>query len=130
MTGGDIAHEAQTGNFNLTAKERITLASTSNDASVMAKDNVNIRANDDSVLIKAGQHIRLEAGNSITLVVGKGAASLTLKDTGEIEIVGKKSGLISFTEQLDERAGKILLNCATPVTVAIQEEGGEGGAAG
>ncbi|MGF6213651.1 type VI secretion system Vgr family protein [Comamonas sp. 4034] len=129
VTGGDIAHDAQTGNFNLTAKERITMASTNNDASVLAKQNVNIRANDDSVLIKAGQHIRLEAGNSITLVVGKGAASLTLKDTGEIEIVGKKSGLISFTEQLDERAGKILLNCATPVTVAIQEEGGGGGGA-
>lgn len=89
----------------------------------MAKQNVNIRANDDSVLIKAGQHIRLEANSSITLVAGKGdGASLTLKDTGEILI--RKIGLFSFTEQLDERGGKILLNCAAPVQVSSQEGGG------
>jgi len=106
-----VGHEAQSGNMNLTAKQNITMASTTADATVIGKQNVNVRADADSVLIKAGKHIRLEAAESITLVVGNGKAYIKLTDEGDIEIVGVKKGLLKFDDDLDEFGKKIHLNC-------------------
>lgn len=112
VTAGDVGHEAQSGNMNLTAKQNITVASTEADASVIAQQTVNLRADQDSVLAKAGKHIRLEAAESITLVVGNGKAYIKLTDEGDIEIVGVKKGLLKFDDDLDEFGKKIHLNCS------------------
>lgn len=112
VTAGDVAHEAQSGNMNLTAQQNITTASTTADATVIGKQNVNLRADEDSVLIKAGKHIRLEAAESITLVVGGGKAYIKLTDEGDIEVVGVKKGLLKFEDDLNEFGKKINLNCS------------------
>ncbi|CAC9693299.1 type VI secretion system Vgr family protein [Delftia tsuruhatensis] len=111
VTQGDIAHEAQTGNLNLVAKENATLTSTTADASVLAEQNVSVRASSDSVLVKAGKHIRLEAEESITLVAGKGKAYIKITGEGDIEIVGVKKGLVKFDDDLDQQGQNIFLNC-------------------
>jgi type VI secretion system secreted protein VgrG len=111
VTEGDVASEAQAGHMNLTAKQNITMASKEADATVVGDDNVNIQATKDSVLVKAGKHIRLEAAESITLVVAKGKAYIKLTDEGDIEIVGIKKGTIKFADDLDEFGKKINLNC-------------------
>jgi len=102
VSKGDIASEAQTGNMNLTAQQNITLASKQDTATVVGDQNVNIQATKDSVLVKAAKHIRLQAGESITLTIGEGegVASLKLTDKGEVVIKGK-NGLIKLSELLD-----------------------------
>jgi type VI secretion system secreted protein VgrG len=111
VTSGDVAHEAQSGHMNLTAKQNNTLASTTADATVVGDQNVNVRADKDSVLVKAGKHIRLEADESITLVAGQGKAYIKLTSDGNIEIVGVKKGVLQFDDDLDEFGKKINLNC-------------------
>ncbi|GKS97602.1 type VI secretion system tip protein TssI/VgrG [Acidovorax sp. SUPP2825] len=111
VTQGDVASEAQAGHMNLTANQNITMASKTLDASVLGHENVNIKATQDSVLVDAGQHIRLEAADSITLVCGKGKAYIKLTKDGDIEIVGVRKGLLRFTESLDEFGKPINMNC-------------------
>ncbi|AVS77650.1 hypothetical protein C8234_05875, partial [Paracidovorax avenae] len=65
---------------------------------------------EDSVLVKAGQHIRLQAGATITLTAGEGA-SITLTSDGKVEIRGK-NGLIELSELLDLYGVPIQLNCS------------------
>lgn len=73
---------------------------------------MNIQATKDSVLVKAAKHIRLQAGESITLTIGEGegVASLKLTDKGEVVIKGK-NGLIKLSELLDVHGAPIQLNC-------------------
>ncbi|SDE45624.1 Rhs element Vgr protein, partial [Paracidovorax valerianellae] len=111
VTQGDVASEAQAGHMNLTANQNITMASKTLDASVLGHENVNIKATEDSVLVDAGQHIRLEAADSITLVCGKGKAYIKLTKDGDIEIVGVRKGLLRFTDSLDEFGKPINMNC-------------------
>ncbi|GKT25482.1 type VI secretion system tip protein TssI/VgrG [Acidovorax sp. SUPP3334] len=111
---GDVASEAQTGNMNLTAQHNITLASKADTASVIGNQNVNVQATSDSVLIKAAKHIRLQAGESITLTIGEGEgqASIKLTDQGVVVIKGK-NGLIDLSELLDVHGAPIQLNCSS-----------------
>ncbi|WP_284427955.1 DUF2345 domain-containing protein, partial [Acidovorax sp. SUPP1855] len=111
---GDVASEAQTGNMNLTAQHNITLASKADTATVIGNQNVNVQATSDSVLIKAAKHIRLQAGESITLTIGEGEghASIKLTDQGVVVIKGK-NGLIDLSELLDVHGAPIQLNCSS-----------------
>ena len=113
VKSGDIASHAQAGNMNLTAKQNMTVTSTASDTSVIAEQVLNLRAEKDSVLVKADKHIRLEAGESITLVVGKGEAKAFLKLTsdGDVVIFGKNKGVIDFKAQLDQFGKPINFNC-------------------
>ena len=114
VENGDVGYSALNGNFNLSAKKNITVTSTIADAAIVGEQNVNIRANKDSILVSAAKNICLKAGESITLTVGDGAAELTLTADGSISLKGKGQGLMNFVKDLDQRGEKILLNCGDP----------------
>ena len=134
VDNGDVGYSALNGNFNLSAKNNISVTSTTADAALVGEQNINIRANKDSVLVSAAKNICLKAGESITLTVGNGAAEITLTADGNISLKGKGEGLLNFVKNLDQRGEKILLNCADPVTPApapmVSGGGGSSGGGG
>jgi type VI secretion system secreted protein VgrG len=100
VTGGDIASFAQAGAMNLLAKQDATLASMTTNANVIGEQSVVISGNTDAVFVKAAQKIVLQCGGS----------SIVMLSDGTIEIKGDK-GILNFGTVLDQKGGKILLNC-------------------
>jgi len=64
------------------------------------------------VIQAAEQDVFVTAKTSISLICGK--SSIVLLADGTVQINGVK-GLVNFTDNLDQRGGKIFLNCDAPV---------------
>jgi type VI secretion system secreted protein VgrG len=100
VSGGDIASFAQAGAMNLLAKMDGTLASLTANANVIGEQSVVISGNTDAIYAKAAQKIVLQCGGS----------SIVMLSDGTIEIKGT-TGILNFSTVLDQKGGKILLNC-------------------
>jgi len=104
VSAGDVISHSLTGATNILAKEDASITSTAANANLVGEKSVLVHGKNDDVFIKAGQRIALVCGES----------AIVLLADGTIVLQGKK-GLLSFTDELDERGGKIYLNCAAPV---------------
>ncbi|WP_205904771.1 type VI secretion system tip protein TssI/VgrG [Diaphorobacter sp. HDW4A] len=104
VSAGDIISHSLTGATNILAKADASMTSTAANANLVGEKSVLVHGKTEDVFIKASQRIALVCGES----------AIVLLADGTIVLQGKK-GLLSFTEELDERGGKILLNCAAPV---------------
>ncbi|MFH0133517.1 type VI secretion system Vgr family protein [Variovorax sp. VaC1] len=100
VSGGDIVSHASDGAMNLLSKNDATVASTSANTNVFAKKSVVINAADQDVFVLGKTSISLICGQS----------SIVLLADGTIQIKGK-IGVLDFGEVLDQKGGKILLNC-------------------
>ena len=106
VSGGDIISHAQTGATNIIAQNDVSITSTSANANVVGKQSVLVDGQSKDVFITGKERIVLKCGNS----------SIILLADGTVQISGVK-GLFNFTEDLDERGGKIYLNCDAPVAM-------------
>ena len=104
VSAGDIISHSLTGATNILAKEDASITSTAANANLIGEKSVLVHGKNDDVFIKAGKRISLVCGESAIILLADGT----------IVLQGKK-GLFSFTDELDERGGKIYLNCAAPV---------------
>ena len=100
VSGGDIISHASDGAMNQLAKNDVTVGSTSANVNILGKKSVMINAADQDVFV-IGK-------TSISLICGK--SSIVLLADGTIQIKGK-TGVLDFSEVLDQTGGKILLNC-------------------
>ncbi|MFS2053609.1 type VI secretion system Vgr family protein, partial [Variovorax sp. CT11-76] len=110
VSGGDIVSHASEGAINLVAKTDASVTSTESNANLVGRKSVLVQAVDQDVFVMGK--------TSISLICGK--SSIVLLEDGTIRISGVK-GLVNFTEDLDQRGGKIFLNCEAPVGAAPPE---------
>ncbi len=117
VSGGDIVSHASEGAINLVAKTDASVTSTESNANLVGRKSVLVQAVDQDVFVMGK--------TSISLICGK--SSIVLLEDGTIRISGVK-GLVNFTEDLDQRGGKIFLNCEAPVggesPASVEEEEG------
>ncbi len=111
VSRGDIVSHASEGAINLVAKTDASVTSTERNANLVGRKSVLVQANDRDVFVMGK--------TSISLVCGK--SSIVLLEDGTIRISGVK-GLVNFTEDLDQRGGKIFLNCEAPVGAVPPKE--------
>ncbi|SFQ55452.1 type VI secretion system secreted protein VgrG [Variovorax sp. OK605] len=104
VSGGDIVSHASAGAINLVSKTDASVTSTDSNATVTGRKSVVIQA--------AEQDVFVTGKTSISLICGK--SSIVLLADGTVKINGVK-GLVNFTGDLDQRGGKIFLNCEAPV---------------
>ena len=93
-------------------KGNVNIGALTQDVTVAAKEVVNIKAENNSVMVGAGQHIQLKAAESITFLVGDNDAYIKLIKGGKVEIFGKDTGVIDLVGLLDIFGKKINLNCS------------------
>ncbi|CAA2107839.1 type VI secretion system Vgr family protein [Variovorax paradoxus] len=110
VSGGDIVSHASAGAINLVSKTDASVTSTENNATVTGRKSVVIQA--------AEQDVFVTGKTSISLICGK--SSIVLLADGTVKINGVK-GLVNFTEDLDQRGGKIFLNCEAPIGSQSEE---------
>ncbi len=111
VSGGDIVSHASAGAINLVSKTDASVTSTTGNANVTGQKSVVVQA--------AEQDVFITAKTSISLICGK--SSIVLLADGTVQINGVK-GLVNFTGDLDQRGGKIFLNCEAPIGSAPPEE--------
>ncbi|WP_418128981.1 type VI secretion system Vgr family protein [Variovorax sp. 278MFTsu5.1] len=114
VSDGDIVSHASAGAINLVSKTDASVTSTAANANLTGQKSVVIQA--------AEQDVFVTAKTSISLICGK--SSIVLLADGTVKINGVK-GLVNFTDNLDQRGGKIFLNCDAPIGAASQEEAAE-----
>ncbi|WP_418117250.1 type VI secretion system Vgr family protein [Variovorax sp. 350MFTsu5.1] len=113
VSDGDIVSHAGAGAINLVSKTDASVTSTAANANLTGQKSVVIQA--------AEQDVFVTAKTSISLICGK--SSIVLLADGTVKINGVK-GLVNFTDNLDQRGGKIFLNCDAPEGLAPPEEEG------
>ncbi|MET3496452.1 type VI secretion system Vgr family protein [Variovorax boronicumulans] len=110
VSAGDIVSHASAGAINLVSKTDASMTSTTANANLTGQKSVVVQA--------AEQDVFVTAKTSISLICGK--SSIVLLADGTVQINGVK-GLVNFTGELDQRGGKIFLNCEAPVGSAPPE---------
>ena len=111
VSDGDIVSHASAGAINLVSKTDASVTSTASNANLTGQKSVLIQA--------AEQDVFVTAKTSISLICGK--SSIVLLADGTVQINGVK-GLVNFTGELDQRGGKIFLNCEAPIGAPPPEE--------
>jgi rhs element vgr protein len=106
VSGGDIISHAQTGATNIIAQNDASITSTSANANVVGEKSALLQGKTKDAFVMGGERVALICGRS----------SIVLLADGTVQISGVK-GLFNFTEDLDERGGKIYLNCDAPVAM-------------
>ncbi|WP_445287485.1 type VI secretion system Vgr family protein [Variovorax atrisoli] len=110
VSDGDIVSHAGAGAINLVSKTDASVTSTAANANLTGQKSVVIQA--------AEQDVFVTAKTSISLICGK--SSIVLLADGTVQINGVK-GLVNFTDNLDQRGGKIFLNCDAPIGSQAEE---------